>query len=305
MSESTYNNTCNNPLALCKISAKEQFWLDNPLELVHNGNYTRIIPLYDQTINQKLNALTRFCFAMIILIVMFSRREAYLFIPITLILLGIILKKFNLIDKLASNKELSKILGIRQEARDELDLKYKIELKHDGDPNYKTYDQLVQEAEAKKDYKLESGRYDSDNHLSIGPLSKQSEYLRKNPDSLYTIDELIDYKKNTCRRPTIENPFMNPPVTDYGTDAPVACNADDESIKEEIRVNFNHQLFRDVDEIFERENSQRQFYTMPNTAVPNHQTNFADWLYKVPTSDICKEDQTACLRYDDIRIRNR
>jgi hypothetical protein len=305
MNNSTYNNTCNNPLALCKISTKEQFWLDNPMELIQNDNYTRIVPLYAQTINQKLNALTRMCFIMIILILMFKRGEALLFIPITLILLGIILKKFNILDKLASNKELSKILGIRQEERDEIELKYNIELKHDGDPHLRSYEDLVRSEEGRKDYIIESGRYDSDNHLSIGTLSKPSETLRKNPESLYTIDELIDYKKNTCRRPTTENPFMNPSSIEYGTEAPVACNADDESIKESIRVNFNHQLFRDVDEVFERENSQRQFYTMPNTQVPNQQSNFADWLYKVPTSDICKEDQTACLRYDDIRIRNR
>ncbi len=306
MTDSTYNNTCDNPLALCKISSKEQFWLNNPMELIQNENYTRIIPLYYQTINQKLNAITRFCLIMILLILIFNRRASLLFIPITIILVAILLKQFNILDSLAGNKELSKILGIRQEDRDSTELKYKIELQHDGDPKLKSFDDLMSEEEKKKLYILESGRYDSDNDLHLGTLSKASDFLRKPDNSLYTIDELIDYKKNTCRKPTLENPFMNPPVTDYGTEfSPVACNAIDDDIKESIKVNINHQLFRDVDEIFERENSQRQFYTMPNTAVPNHQTEFANWLFKVPTSDVCKEDQTACLRYDDIRIRNR
>ncbi|ARF09415.1 hypothetical protein Indivirus_1_38 [Indivirus ILV1] len=110
---------------------------------------------------------------------------------------------------------------------------------------------------------------------------------------------VVNRIQNLCRKPTINNPFMNPAATEFGEySLPAACNADDEDIKNDIKVNFNHELFRDVEDVFERKNSQRQFYTLPNTAVPNNQTEFANWLYKLPTSANCKEDTSACLRYE-------
>ena len=65
-------------------------------------------------------------------------------------------------------------------------------------------------------------------------------------------------------------------------------------------VNFNHNLFRDVDELWERANSQRQFYTIPNTAIPNNQKEFANWLYRSPGGN-CKTDQGRCGRF--LRLR--
>ena len=43
----------------------------------------------------------------------------------------------------------------------------------------------------------------------------------------------------------------------------------------------------DVNDVFAKHNSQRQFYTMPVTDICNDQTNFAKWLYLTPPS--CKE----------------
>jgi hypothetical protein len=64
---------------------------------------------------------------------------------------------------------------------------------------------------------------------------------------------------------------------------------------------FNHNLFKDVNDVFGKMNSQRQFYTMPNTTIPNAQDDFAKWLYANPKT--CKEDQEFCLRYEDVRAK--
>ncbi len=48
-------------------------------------------------------------------------------------------------------------------------------------------------------------------------------------------------------------------------------------------------------------NSQRQFFTMPWTTIPNAQNEFAKWLYLNPKT--CKEDQDYCLKYEDIRAK--
>ena len=42
-----------------------------------------------------------------------------------------------------------------------------------------------------------------------------------------------------------------------------------------------------MNDIYNNRNSQRQYYTMPNTQIPNDQTSFARWLYATPPS--CKE----------------
>ena len=83
-------------------------------------------------------------------------------------------------------------------------------------------------------------------------------------------------------------------------DRPAGCLSTDKEIKKEIDTQFNYNNFRDVDDLFVRGNSQRQFYTMPSTTIPNDQDGFAKWLYKLP--ETCKENQTNCLRYEDIRF---
>ena len=303
---STYNNTCNNPLALCKISQKEQFWLDDPTELYKNGNYARFFPKYEMTRTQQLNAVTRLCIYLIILILAFNRGETILVLPITLLIIIVLFRKFNQDDNYGKDKEVDKILKIRKDKENYVNYLKSKEYAQDGDPKYKSFNEMVEADEKLKGYKLESGSYDPDGKLNLGTKTKADKTLTTNPPSLYTVDELNDYEKNTCRKPTSDNPFMNPAVTEFGGDPPAACNAEDEDIKDNIKVNFNHQLFRDVDELWERENSQRQFYTLPNTGVPNNQKEFAEWCWKLPDSAVCKIDGGAgCLRQDDLRFRIR
>ena len=45
---------------------------------------------------------------------------------------------------------------------------------------------------------------------------------------------------------------------------------------------FNKDLYRDVKDIFGKNNSQRQFYTVPGNQVPNDQGAFAQWCYGMP-----------------------
>lgn len=107
---------------------------------------------------------------------------------------------------------------------------------------------------------------------------------------------------SVCQRPTADNPFMNVTMADLmdNKQRPPGCISTDKTIKREIDINFNRNLFKDVDDVFNRGYSQRQFYTMPSTTIPNNQTDFANWLYKMP--ETCKENQSNCLRYEDVRF---
>lgn len=96
-----------------------------------------------------------------------------------------------------------------------------------------------------------------------------------------------------CVKPTVNNPFMN---FNYITDdryRPPACKSfDNKEIRDEIEDKFNHNLYRDVGDLYGKNNSQRQFYTMPSTQAIGDQTAFAKWCYY--TGPTCKEDTIKC-----------
>jgi hypothetical protein len=117
-------------------------------------------------------------------------------------------------------------------------------------------------------------------------------------------EKQIEEIENTCSRPTEDNPFMNFTMYDRITensDKLPACNIDDPEIKKEIEDYFDNNLYKDVSDVFNKRNSQRQFYTMPSTTVVNDQEGFAKWLYNSPQT--CKENSEYCLRYEDIRAK--
>ena len=65
-------------------------------------------------------------------------------------------------------------------------------------------------------------------------------------------------------------------------------------------IKFNDDIYRDFQDVFDKKNSQRQFYTVPFTNPPD-QTAFAHWLYN--TNDICKVNQGKCLKYEDLKFK--
>ena len=120
---------------------------------------------------------------------------------------------------------------------------------------------------------------------------------RKTVESLETLE-------NTCTRPTQDNPFMNYTMFDRITensDKLPACKIDDPKIQKEMEEYFNNNLYKDVSDVFNKRNSQRQFFTMPSTTVVNDQGEFANWLYNSPQT--CKENSEFCLRYEDVRAK--
>lgn len=115
--------------------------------------------------------------------------------------------------------------------------------------------------------------------------------------SLDIVDESI------CVRPTVDNPFMNVLQSDYDEAAkrPQACNVLNEKIQERVENNFNKKIFRDSSDIYNKMSSQREFYTMPNTTIPNDQESFAEFLYG--TGPTCKEGSlTQCFSNLHVQI---
>lgn len=80
------------------------------------------------------------------------------------------------------------------------------------------------------------------------------------------------------RKPNEKNPFMNVPISDY--DKAQKYGKSENECGPQCKKNFYKSLFRTADDaLWNRSSSERQFYTTPNTSVPNEQLKFAQWLY--------------------------
>ena len=90
--------------------------------------------------------------------------------------------------------------------------------------------------------------------------------------------------------PTEKNPFMNvlnDEIKYNPTRAP-AASVLDPSVNATLDDFFRTQFINDPTDVFGKTQSQREFYTMPSTTVPNDQASYQDWLYKIP-GKTCKE----------------
>lgn len=112
--------------------------------------------------------------------------------------------------------------------------------------------------------------------------------------------------------PTYDNPFTNPnlivhdpktylqkqkKIVRFDVNHHIDTNADIER-KEDTQKKFNARLYQSVGDIFEKENSQRQFYSVPSRTYPNDQTAFAKWLFGLQGTCKAGNDEK-CLNYNN------
>ncbi len=121
--------------------------------------------------------------------------------------------------------------------------------------------------------------------ITLGIYASQSrkrEELKELEDTA-----LVKMRGKTCMRPSSQNPFMNPLVTDFAPDskwqgANGGCDIENPQIKEDVFQKYSEKLYRSIGDVFNRNTGDRQFYQMPNTDIVNDQGGFAKWLYDRP-----------------------
>jgi hypothetical protein len=80
------------------------------------------------------------------------------------------------------------------------------------------------------------------------------------------------------RQSTQNNPFMNVEIQDYNI--PQKYGRSKGYCDDTCKKNYYRLLIQSPDDaLWQRQASERQFYTTPNTSVPNEQKKFAEWLY--------------------------
>jgi len=123
----------------------------------------------------------------------------------------------------------------------------------------------------------------------------------------YIIYIAIEYKEgmttsNSYTEPTQDNPFMNVLINEYVENPNRPPARPTEQVPDEIDKYFNHNLYKDVDDVWGKANSQRQYYTTPNTTIPNDRASFLKWLNQ-GNEYVCKDgDAHMCGKHETIHI---
>jgi len=260
-----------------------QFWLNN-FEILYK-NYD-IIPSDNKSLNEKLNAVTRFgIFTLILIIIADGTDSNKLYIPFFIIGSTILI---HIMDE-----------QIRNNTKETFE-QYKTVPKDDR------VEYIVTKAKDGNQIKVvttgEIQTYDKTRRIPLGTSHE--------PDL-----DLIENRKEQqkCRAPKKNNPYMNVTYSDY-YDATIenreilpACTnqvLSDEEVEANDYENdslekFTSNLYYDIGDLFQKHNGNRIFYTLPVTTIPNDQIGFANWLYK--TKSNCKEDNN-CLPYQDYKL---
>ena len=106
-----------------------------------------------------------------------------------------------------------------------------------------------------------------------------------NIENINTVIEEIN--DDVFRKPNIDNPMMNINTFDLYDNKTAIPTYNNQGVNKVVEDKFNDGLFKDSNDLFNVRNSQRQWYTMPNTEAMNKQTEFAKWCYG--TTSTCKE----------------
>lgn len=284
----------------------EDFWLDNPKIII--DKYLEFIPREGMTENELYNAITRLCIYVIILTITFNQSKYFIYIGISIITIMIVMSRVKTVkgkimtttddekEKKVENFKETSSIGYNKNNVDNIDDQFDL----NNNPNIVRRNiktdklEMINNSKYDKD-EVQVGYYDSSNKLRFNRTTG-----RINEDS----DPNVSNLNYACKMPTEDNPFMNPDIDDYeeaNENPPVACNADNEDIPEQIDKSFRKDLYLNYDDAYKKKNFERQFYTVPNTSIPNHQTEFAQWLFKSP--ETCKENQERCLRHEDLRFK--
>ena len=94
---------------------------------------------------------------------------------------------------------------------------------------------------------------------------------------------------------------MNYTLTDNPKRGPACKSYNNLEIQEKIEDDFDVNLYKNVGDVFNKNNSQREFYTMPVTQSSNNQKEFAEWLYN--TGPTCKDGNGyKCVKNNSNRL---
>ena len=234
------------------IYKKDPFWIDDIKILFNASRISEFIPMRELSLNRKLNAIIRLSVYFSVVHYLVIKNSNIFYIPVVVSIMTYIFYINN-----GKKNQLTKVV-----------------------------EKLSNNINKKEDKIIKENMIFESNPYSMPDIPKFYDYKQKYKVNEEEEDKVLD---TDCKLPSVNNPFGNVLISDIGDPKfKKACSSyDNNFIRREIKDDFEKNLFMDVNDVFSKKNSERQFYTMPVTDVCNDQTAFAKWCYLTPPS--CKE----------------
>jgi hypothetical protein len=108
------------------------------------------------------------------------------------------------------------------------------------------------------------------------------------------LEDIIGNQERTS--PTHSNPYMNFLINEISElpRKPPAQNITRPEVVSDIESKTGPKLYGDPGDVWNKNQGQLTFYTMPSTSLPNDRDSYQNWLYRVP-GKTCKEgNASAC-----------
>jgi len=272
--------------------SRNVYWMNDFKILYIDDNYIRFFPTKNMTRIEQLNALARFSIYLFIIFIIMDRKDEWLFVPIILIIMNIVLYNLLEIDDDGKKKDFTRLHNMTK------------------DTFLRDTDHPIDRIK-NKNHKVSIGYYDSNGDLVFSSSDRQDrmndqhdkindrlDRMNDRLDRHYSLDEYREFVKNMCMPPTENNPMMNQNVSHMNQDnLPIRCDPDDILVEQKVVEAFNKNLIRDANDLLDTKNSQRQFMPL-NNIIPNDQEAFSKWCYGDP--DACKVNPLLCVRNNDM-----
>jgi hypothetical protein len=271
----------------------DKFWINDPKILL--DKYWIILPTSSMTRIEQLNTASRLIIYYMALLLLFGGNANIIIFCLLFLSLIVIFyyvyennSKAVLNDLISDNKNEYDMFTKDDSNMKQSDM---------NDAINNIYNDYTNKVSDDPSLEVKSGYIDFDRQYELGVDYSEPKKPTKIKKVSYDKNKIYDEK--TCRKPTAENPFMNVVFSDYLNEEniPVPCNSPDEHINQEMNNYYNSSIYRSVQDVFERDNSQRNFYTAPIKITPESQTEFANWLYK--RGPTCKERTSSCQYFEE------
>jgi len=251
-----------------------EFWY-NDISLLYDKNYLlEFIPYRDFDFNRKLNAIVRLSIYYGVIVYLLTSSKNVLCVPFITLIITVFLYKNH------KNNKRNRLTSLLRNTNNV----------NSSNTTKKAINNLINDESVLSNVINNNSMNNNsmNNSMNNNSINNRVNHV-KEENRLNEIDTIIKDINDSCNLPTDDNPFMNLSTYDFSNgEKSKACNSyNNKGIKNIVENKFNNDLYLDSNDLFNRRNSQRQFYTMPNTSIPNKQGDFAKWLYdRGPT---CKE----------------
>ena len=244
---------------------ESNYWFNDLNELTEYNKLDRFIPKNDMTYIDKTNSIVRLSIYVGIILSILTRNYLYLYVPLGMMLFSYVMYLLRKVDDESSDKIKDALKKSNTTVSD-------VEQDHLKPPE-------------------QFGNYlKTDDGLNYDEIRRDKQRNQNN------------FLNKKCVESTNNNPFMNPsPMAPR--DIGASCSPLNEDTKRVIENNFNKGLFKDANDIFNKRNGFRQFYTVPGNTFPNNRDTFMKWCYSRPKT--CKEGNgNQCVANNEYNLRN-